>query len=109
MPIVDRKAKRVAVAMASRVRYRGMLSADVLIRDLAFTGFRAECAVEFVKGDRIYIDLPSFGLVPAKIAWRRDGMIGALFDSVIDIRHCVMKPGERSYFSPQRKGALTGR
>lgn len=103
MSIVDRKAKRVAVAMSSRVRYRGMLSADVVIRDLAFTGFRADCTVAFVKGDRISIDLPPFGLVPAKIAWCGEGLIGGLFDSVVDIRHCVMKPDELSYFSAQRR------
>lgn len=103
MSIVDRKAKRVDVTLASRVRYKGMLSVDVTIRDLAFTGFRADCPTEFVKGDRISIDLPSFGLVPARIAWCRDGRIGGLFDAVVDIRHCVLKPGEMSYFASQRR------
>lgn len=103
MSIVDRKAKRVAVALASRVTYRGMQSADVVVHDLAFTGFRATCAVEFAKGDRVSIDLPPFGLVPAKIAWCHEGAIGGLFDAVVDIRHCVLKPDEASYFSTQRR------
>lgn len=97
-----RRAKRLDVALASRVRYRGMSSVDVTIRDLAFTGFRAECALALEKGERISIDLPPFGLVPAKIAWCREGLIGGLFDSVVDIRHCVLKSGEASYFSAQR-------
>lgn len=103
MSIVERKARRVAVALASRVTFRGMQSADVIVHDLAFTGFRATCAVSFVKGDRISIDLPAFGLVPARIAWCRDGLIGGLFDAVVDIRLCVLKPGEASYFSAQRR------
>lgn len=103
MSLVDRKARRVAVALASRVTYRGMQSADVMVHDLAFTGFRATCAVAFAKGDRISIDLPPFGLVPARIAWCRDEMIGGLFDAIVDIRHCVLKPGEASYFSARRR------
>lgn len=103
MSIVDRKAKRVAVALASRVTYRGMQSADVVVHDLAFTGFRASCTVPFAHGERVSIDLPPFGLVPATIAWCREGVIGGLFDAVVDVRHCVMKPEELSYFSGRRR------
>ena len=56
------------------------------------------------KGDRISIDLPAFGLVPARIAWCRDGMIGGLFDAVVDIRHCVGRPGGSSVFAARRAG-----
>lgn len=107
-----RKAKRLSVTIASRIRHKGMQSAEVTIRDLAFTGFRADCALELAKGERISIDLPPFGLVPAKIAWCREGMVGGLFDSVVDIRHCVLKPDELSYFASQRRRpglAATGR
>ena len=92
------------MTLASRIRYRGMTSADVVIRDLAFTGFRADCSVALAKGDRISIDLPAFGLVPARIAWCRDGMIGGLFDAVVDIRHCVGRPGGSSVFASRRPG-----
>lgn len=103
MSPINRKARRVAVAIPSRVRYRGMLLAEIVIRDLAFTGFRADCGIELAKGERISIDLPPFGLVPARIAWRGEDVIGGLFDSVVDIRHCVMKPDEASYFSARRR------
>lgn len=102
-PTVARKAKRLSVELASRVRYRGMLSVDVTIRDLAFTGFRAACTQPLAAGERISIDLPPFGLVPATIAWCRDGLIGGLFDSAVDIRYCVLKRGEPSYFAAQRR------
>jgi len=101
--LVDRKAKRVDVAMISRIRYRGMLSVDVLIRDLAFTGFRADCDVALQPGEHVSIDLPAFGLVPAKVAWCKDGEVGGLFESVVDIRYCVLKPGESSFFTSTRR------
>lgn len=103
--LVDRKAKRVDVAMISRIRYRGMLSVDVMIRDLAFTGFRADCDIALTPGEHVSIDLPAFGLVPAKVAWCRDGEVGGVFESVVDIRHCVLKPGESSYFASTRRRA----
>lgn len=102
-PLVARRAKRLDVELASRIRYRGMSSVDVTIRDLAFTGFRAACAQSLAEGERISIDLPPFGLVPATIAWCRGGFIGGLFDSAVDIRHCVLRTGEPSYFSAQRR------
>ena len=98
----DRKAKRLVVSVPSRIRHKGMRSVNIVIRDLAFTGFRADCAETFVKGARIFVDLPPFGLVPARVAWARDGMVGGLFDAVVDIRHCVLRPDEQSYFSARR-------
>lgn len=99
----NRKAKRVAVAMASRIRPRGMAAIDVTIRDLAFTGFRADCEVALEAGTRVSIDLPTFGMVPARIAWCRDAMVGGVFDSAIDIRHCVLRPDEVSIFGGRKR------
>ena len=89
-----RSAKRLAVAIPSRILYRGLLSAEAVIHDLAFTGFRAECAAALTSGARISIDLPPFGLVPARVAWCRDGQVGGLFDAAVDIRRCALRPGE---------------
>ena len=68
--------------------------AEATIHDLAFTGFRAECAAMLAAGARISIDLPPFGPVPARVAWCRNGQVGGLFDAAVDIRRCALRPGE---------------
>jgi hypothetical protein len=88
----NRKAKRVEVALPSRVRHSGTAVAPVHIRNLSFYGFRADGALPLKHGDYVSVDLPNLGLVRARIAWCKEDRFGAVFPTAIDVRKCVEKP-----------------
>jgi hypothetical protein len=87
----NRRAKRVDVAMPSRIRHSGSLVAPVQIRNLSFYGFRADGSIPLKHGDYVSVDLPNLGLVRARIAWCKEDRFGAVFPTAIDVRKCVAK------------------
>ena len=90
----NRKAKRVEVALPSRVRHSGTAVAPVEIRNLSFYGFRADGSLPLKHGDYVSVDLPNLGLVRARIAWCKEDRFGAVFPTAIDVRKCVVKAAE---------------
>lgn len=85
-----RKARRVAVSIASRLRYSGDQLAEIEIKDLSFYGFSASGTVPVDRGSYVSVDLPAIGLVRARIAWIRGEMFGAVFPTAVDVRKCVL-------------------
>ncbi|PWG03245.1 PilZ domain-containing protein [Sphingosinicella humi] len=87
--IEKRSGKRLNVSIPSRLRHSGFDQADVLICNLSFRGFRAECTEQLTRGDFVSIDLPKIGLVRARVAWCQTGHVGGMFLKATDIRRCV--------------------
>ena len=90
----NRKARRVDVALHSRVRHSGFAVAPVQIRNLSFYGFRADGTLPLKHGDYVSIDLPNLGLVRARIAWVKEDRFGAVFSTAIDVRKCVTRAAD---------------
>ena len=84
-----RSGKRLDVSIPSRLRHSGFDQAEVIISNLSFRGFRAECAEPLTPGEFVSIDLPQIGLVRARIAWCHSGRIGGMFLKPMDVRRCV--------------------
>lgn len=92
-----RSAKRVGLDIRSRLLHSGLQeSADIVIRDLSFTGFKGETAAELKRGDMVSIDLPNIGLVRATVKWNEDGRIAGAFHSAVDVRNCFSPPAKAS-------------
>jgi hypothetical protein len=85
-----RKARRVTVSIPSRIRYAGDKLAEIEIKDLSFYGFSATGTLAVHAGSYVSVDLPSIGLVRARIAWIRGGLFGAVFPTAVDVRKCVL-------------------
>jgi hypothetical protein len=90
-----RKARRVSVSIASRLRYGGGKLAEIEIKDLSFYGFSASGVVPVDAGSYVSVDLPAIGLVRARIAWIRGATFGAVFPTAVDVRKCVLPVRER--------------
>jgi hypothetical protein len=88
-----RGAKRVGLNQRSRMRYDGMQQAEIVIRNLSFTGFNGAANVRLKRGDAVSITLPNVGVVRATIKWSRDGEVAGAFREPTDVRGCF--PGLR--------------
>ena len=91
-----RGAKRVNLNLRSRVRHNGLQHADIVIRNLSFTGFNGEADVPLKCGDIISVGLPNIGLVRATIKWSEDGHIAGAFHRPVDVRECFRGLGFRN-------------
>lgn len=74
-----RRQRRVAVAMAARLRDRASNKYDVHLRDLSVTGFRAEAHYGLDAGGIVWLTIPGMNGLEATIAWRRGNVIGCHF------------------------------
>jgi hypothetical protein len=90
-----RKARRVNVSIPSRIRYGGDKVAEIEIKDLSFYGFSATGVLPVEAGSYVSVDLPSIGLVRARIAWIRGGLFGGVFPTAVDVRKCVLPARQR--------------
>jgi len=61
-----RAAKRVNLDLRTRLLHRGLQHADIVVRDLSFTGFNGETDAPVGEGDLVSIGLPRIGLVRAQ-------------------------------------------
>lgn len=83
---VKRTSRRIDVDIPSRLRHGGFRQVEVTLTNLSFGGFCARCELALTPGDFVSVDLPDIGLVRARIAWCRDGLIGGSFFNPVDIR-----------------------
>lgn len=68
--IDSRARKRGAVSILADVRTPGGIRAKVYVIDLSETGFRMEC-LAYIPSDRvIFLTIPGFAQLEARIAWR---------------------------------------
>jgi hypothetical protein len=52
----------------------------IKIHDLSSQGFRTDWPDKLVPGDPVWLKLPGLDVLPAKVAWELDLMIGCKFD-----------------------------
>lgn len=83
-----RLAKRVNLSLRTRLMHSGQQHADIVIRDLSFTGFKGETELKLMRGALISVGLPNIGLVRATVKWVKDGRIAAAFYRPVDVRTC---------------------
>jgi hypothetical protein len=87
-----RTAKRVNLDLGTRLLHGGLQHADIIVRDLSFTGFNGETDAPVDEGDLVSIGLPNIGLVRATIKWRSGNRIAGSFHRAVDIRACFRDP-----------------
>lgn len=87
-----RKAERIAVDEAVRLRPNGWSSLEVRLLDCSEAGFRACCEARVGVGDVVTLELP--GLPPARawVSWRRGGEFGARFVEPFPIDRAGLSP-----------------
>jgi hypothetical protein len=91
--IVERRsAKRVNLNLRTRLMHNGQQHADIIIRDLSFTGFRGETELKLMRGALISVGLPNIGLVRATVKWAKDGRMAGAFHRPVDVRTCFREP-----------------
>jgi len=90
--LVERRAaKRVDLALPTRLLHNGLQPAEITVRDISFTGFQCEAALALEPGSLVSISLPKIGLVRATIKWCEDGRIAGAFHRPVDVRTCFMR------------------
>ncbi|MDT9599019.1 hypothetical protein [Sphingosinicella rhizophila] len=80
-----RRASRMAVSLASRLRWSARESVLVEVEDLSIYGLRASGRISLRRGDWVSIEVPELGPVTARIAWTKNDRFGAVFRDRIDI------------------------
>ena len=95
----ERKAERLPVDEATRLKPNDWSSIEVRMVDLSPLGFRASCEARIMPGSCVSLDIPGIGDVLAQVEWRRDNEFGARFVTPIILAAC------RWRFA-QRRGAL---
>ena len=81
-----RRADRENIEVSTTLRASGHHGLDVVIRNISTLGFMADAEEQdFAPGDHVRVRLPSLGTVSARVAWARNGQIGAEFESEIDL------------------------
>jgi hypothetical protein len=90
--IERRNAKRVNLNLRTRLMHSGLHHADIVIRDLSFTGFRGETDAKLTRGSLVSVGLPNIGLVRATVKWVKDGRIAGAFHRPVDVRTCFRSP-----------------
>lgn len=91
----ERRAARVPLDEATRLRPNDWSSLEVRMIDLSSSGFRANCEARLQKGGCVSLDVPGIGTVEAQVEWQRDDMLGARFFEPIDLEKCTWTPRER--------------
>jgi len=86
-----RSAKRVNLNVRSRIRHSGLERAEIVIRNLSFTGFNGETGAPLKRGDIISVGLPNIGLVRATVKWIDARTIAGAFHRPIDVRGCFRR------------------
>lgn len=76
----QRRALRRAVRLCAQLRDRGSGGAfDIDVVDLSLTGFRAETSFTLWPGTTVWLRMPGFSALEAKVAWRDGFRYGCAF------------------------------
>lgn len=73
------RGPRAATEIHTRLLLADDRTAEVTLRNLSERGFMGECACPVPEGDWVGVDLPGFGIVPARVRWRAGAEIGCRF------------------------------
>ena len=91
----ERRAERVSLDEATRLRPNDWSSLEVRMIDLSSFGFRASSEARLQAGGCVSLDVAGIGSVDAQVEWQRGEMFGARFLEPIDIERCSWTPTER--------------
>ena|SRR5687768_2065899 len=91
----ERRAERVTLDAATRLRPNDWSSLEVRMIDLSASGFRATCEARLQRGGCVSLDVAGIGSVDAQVEWQRGDMFGARFIDPIDLEKCSWTPTER--------------
>jgi hypothetical protein len=91
----ERRAQRVSLDEAARLRPNDWSSLEVRMIDISETGFRASCDARLQRGGLVTLEVQGIGSVEAQVEWQRDDTFGARFIGPIDIESCSWTPTER--------------
>ena len=91
----ERRAQRVSLDEAARLRPNDWSSLEVRMIDLSESGFRASCEAKLQRGGLVTLDVQGIGSVEAQVEWQRGDMFGARFIDPIGIEKCTWTPTER--------------
>jgi hypothetical protein len=83
-----RRAPRLPVASAARLRPNDWSTAQVDMVDISHEGFRAAGELLFRIGSYVSLQIPGIGWVEALIVWTHPGQFGARFVFPIDLACC---------------------
>ena len=83
-----RRAERLALDEAARLRPNSWSSLEVTMLDLSRLGFRARCEARLQPGGCVSLDIPGVGAVDAQVEWQRREQFGARFLRPIDLDRC---------------------
>lgn len=75
----SRRALRKAVRLTAQLRDRGQTKFAIDVVDLSVTGFRAETSFTLYEGGMVWLTLPGFAALEARVAWRDGHRYGCAF------------------------------
>jgi hypothetical protein len=90
-----RRAERLALDEAARLRPNDWSSLEIQMLDLSELGFRGACEARLQRGGCITLEIPGLGAVQAQVEWQRGDQFGARFLLPIDIEACQWTLAER--------------
>ncbi len=97
----SRKFDRGDVAIVASIRAFGGIKNQVKIVDLSMTGFRMECLTHIPDYHAIFLTIPSFQQLEARIAWHTEWVYGcafahplhtAVYDHIVRTHPSIAKP-----------------
>lgn len=83
-----RRAQRVEIRQATRLRSNDQAVIDVTVCDLSTSGFMANCMRSVLIGSYISLDLPGIGPVNAQVRWQVGRKMGAKFLDPVSLQRC---------------------
>ena len=87
-PSERRRYPRLALGKATKLRPNEWSIIEVEVVDFSPHGFRTKCDAILRVGHYVSLDVPGTGIVNARVAWCRNGELGATFVNPIDEAHC---------------------
>lgn len=84
----QRNAKRRSAGFASYIRFGAFERAAIVIDDISFGGISATSEAELRSGMPISVEVPTIGLVRARVMWTESRRFGASFLKPVDVRKC---------------------
>lgn len=99
--LADRKFDRDDVAIVASIRAFGGMKNRVTIVDLSLAGFRMECLTHIPDFQVIFLTIPSFQQLEARIAWHTEWLYGcefvrplhsAVYDHIVRTHPSIARP-----------------
>lgn len=80
----ERRGDRRALDLTASLAMTGGAGIGCVISNISTTGFMARTYAAVAEGGSIWLRIPGFPALPARVIWSRDGRIGCAFDRLLD-------------------------